>query len=37
MFLAVLELLRRHGFRAEQSEPFGDILLKPPVEAPADG
>ncbi len=29
-FLAVLELLRHHGFRAEQSENFGPIVILPP-------
>ncbi|QDU37769.1 Segregation and condensation protein A [Maioricimonas rarisocia] len=32
MFLAVLELLRHHGFRAEQPENFGDIIIRPPLE-----
>lgn len=36
LFLAILELLRHHGFRAEQPDPYGDILILPPVEA-ADG
>jgi segregation and condensation protein A len=31
MFLAVLELLRHHGFRAEQPVPYGEILLRPPL------
>jgi len=30
-FLAVLELLRHHGFRAEQAENFGPIVLLPPT------
>ena len=30
-FLAVLELLRHHGFRAEQAENFGPIVLLPPA------
>jgi segregation and condensation protein A len=34
LFLAILELLRHHGFRAEQFEPYGEILIMPPaVEA----
>ena len=32
IFLAILELVRHHGFRAEQSELFGDIVLRPPPE-----
>ncbi|WP_459557853.1 segregation and condensation protein A [Lacunimicrobium album] len=32
MFLAILELLRHHGFRAVQAEDHGDIMLYPPVE-----
>ncbi len=31
MFLAVLELLRHHGFRAEQPVPFGEIIIRPPL------
>ncbi len=31
MFLAVLELLRHHHFRAEQLEPHGEIILRPPA------
>lgn len=35
LFLAVLELLRHHGFRAEQPEDFGEIYIHPPAgEAP---
>lgn len=34
MFLAVLELLRHHGFRAEQPIDFGEIWLLPPMENP---
>ena len=30
IFLAVLELLRHHGFRAEQSSEFADIVVLPP-------
>ena len=29
-FLAVLELLRHHGFRATQADAFGGIVLEPP-------
>ena len=29
-FLAVLELLRHHGFRATQADAFGEIVLEPP-------
>jgi segregation and condensation protein A len=36
MFLAVLELLRHHGFRAAQSADFGEITMYPPLDdAPA--
>lgn len=31
MFLAVLELLRHHGFRARQPEDFGEIWIAPPA------
>jgi segregation and condensation protein A len=31
MFLAVLELLRHHSFRAEQDSPFGEIIIRPPT------
>jgi segregation and condensation protein A len=34
IFLAILELLRHHSFRAEQSTDFGEIWLLPPAEAP---
>ncbi len=34
MFLAVLELIRHHGFRAEQFEGHGEIILQPPIEEP---
>lgn len=30
IFLSILELVRHHGYRAEQSELFGDIVLRPP-------
>ena len=29
-FLAILELLRHHGFRAEQAADFGEIVIRPP-------
>ena len=32
IFLAILELVRHHGFRAEQKDLFGDIILRPPPE-----
>ena len=32
IFLAILELLRHHGFRAEQSDAFGEIWICPPHE-----
>ena len=31
IFLAVLELLRHHGFRAEQPLDYGDIYILPPI------
>ena len=31
LFLAVLELVRHHNFRAAQTVLFGDILLRPPL------
>lgn len=31
MFLAILELLRHHSFRAEQPEDFGEIWILPPL------
>lgn len=31
LFLAVLELLRHHGFRAEQPTDYGEIFILPPV------
>ena len=31
IFLAVLELLRHHGFRAEQPTEFSDIIVRPPL------
>jgi len=31
IFLAILELLRHHGFRAEQPAPFGEIWILPPL------
>ncbi len=36
IFLAILELLRHHSFRAEQSAEFGEIWLLPPAEAAPD-
>ncbi len=33
IFLAILELLRHHSFRAEQPEDYGEIYILPPVEA----
>lgn len=32
IFLAVLELLRHHGFRAEQPSEYGEIYVLPPAE-----
>ena len=38
IFLAVLELLRHHGFRAEQVTEFGEIHVLPPLtDPPASG
>lgn len=31
-FLAILELLRHHGFRAEQPADYGEIWVLPPIE-----
>lgn len=31
IFLAILELLRHHGFRAEQTEAYGEIFVLPPL------
>ena len=31
IFLAILELLRHHSFRAEQDEDFGEIWVMPPL------
>lgn len=36
MFLAVLELLRHHGFRAEQPVPYGEITILPPLAEAAE-
>lgn len=33
LFLAVLELLRHHRFRAEQSADYGEIVIRPPLES----
>lgn len=35
IFLAILELLRHHGFHAEQPDAYGEIFVLPPVETPA--
>lgn len=32
MFLAILELLRHHHYRAEQIEAHGEIIIRPPLE-----
>ncbi len=32
IFLAILELLRHHGFRAQQDSEHGDICILPPLE-----
>ncbi|MEZ5940204.1 MAG: segregation/condensation protein A [Planctomycetaceae bacterium] len=37
MFLAILELLRHHHFRAVQAEQHGDIIIRAPLEEPAVG
>lgn len=34
IFLAILELLRHHAFRAEQPEPYGEIFVLPPASDP---
>lgn len=34
IFLAVLELLRHHGFRADQVDDYGEIYVLPPVSNP---
>jgi segregation and condensation protein A len=34
IFLAVLELLRHHGFRGEQDADFGEIYVLPPASSP---
>lgn len=36
IFLAILELLRHHHFRAEQPDEYGDIYVLPPESADAD-
>jgi segregation and condensation protein A len=36
MFLAVLELIRHHGFRCEQAGDFGEIVLLPPAPQAAE-
>ncbi len=35
LFLAVLELIRHHGFRAQQPTDFGEIWIVPPADDPA--
>jgi segregation and condensation protein A len=35
LFLAILELLRHHHFRAEQPDDYGEIYIRPPLEAEA--
>jgi segregation and condensation protein A len=37
IFLAVLELLRHHGFRADQVAEFGEIYVLPPAAAEQSG
>ena len=34
LFLAVLELMRHHNFRAEQTTDFGEIIIRPPLKTP---
>jgi len=34
IFLAILELLRHHSFRAEQADDFGEIWILPPAAEP---
>ena len=36
MFLAILELLRHHSFRAAQDTEYGEIWILPPIAPPAD-
>lgn len=36
LFLAILELLRHHGFRAEQPVDYSDIFITPPLDAPSE-
>ncbi len=36
LFLAVLELIRHHRFRAEQPEEYGEIFIRPPLEESND-
>ena len=36
MFLAILELLRHHGFRAIQDSEYGEIWILPPIPPAAD-
>jgi segregation and condensation protein A len=35
IFLAILELLRHHGFHAEQPADYGEIFILPPQDVPA--
>ncbi|MCA9052923.1 MAG: chromosome segregation protein ScpA, partial [Planctomycetaceae bacterium] len=35
LFLAILELLRHHHFRAEQPDDYGEIFIRPPDEETA--
>jgi segregation and condensation protein A len=35
VFLSILELLRHHGFRAEQTAEYGEIWIRPPADAAA--
>lgn len=37
LFLALLELLRHHGFRAEQPTDYGEIYIRPPLAETAAG
>ncbi len=37
MFLAVLELIRHHGFRATQPDLYGEITVYPPADEPQPG
>jgi segregation and condensation protein A len=37
MFLAVLELIRHHAFRASQPDLYGEITIYPPADDPQPG